>query len=64
MRSIRQNLFFALAYNAVGMPVAAGVLCPSDAGGRGDEPVVGLGNRQRVAAAVGDPQRMRPPLSA
>ncbi len=28
MRNIRQNLFFALAYNAVGVPVAAGVLCP------------------------------------
>ena len=28
MRSIRQNLFFALAYNAVGVPVAAGVLYP------------------------------------
>ncbi len=28
MRNIRQNLFFALAYNAVGVPVAAGVLYP------------------------------------
>jgi P-type Cu+ transporter len=28
MRNIRQNLFFALAYNAVGIPVAAGVLYP------------------------------------
>ena len=26
MRNIRQNLFFAFVYNAVGVPVAAGVL--------------------------------------
>src|SRR5205807_8882841 len=28
MRNIRQNLFLAFAYNAVGVPVAAGVLYP------------------------------------
>jgi Cu+-exporting ATPase len=28
MRNIRQNLFFAFAYNAVGIPVAAGLLYP------------------------------------
>ncbi|WP_328690312.1 heavy metal translocating P-type ATPase [Streptomyces phaeochromogenes] len=28
MRNIRQNLFFALAYNATGIPIAAGVLYP------------------------------------
>ena len=28
MRNIRQNLFFALVYNAGGVPVAAGVLYP------------------------------------
>jgi P-type Cu+ transporter len=28
MRNIRQNLFFALVYNTVGVPVAAGVLYP------------------------------------
>ena len=28
MRNIRQNLFFALAYNGVGIPVAAGALYP------------------------------------
>ena len=28
MRNIKQNLFFALAYNAAGVPVAAGVLYP------------------------------------
>lgn len=29
MRNIRQNLFFAFAYNAVGVPIAAGVLYPA-----------------------------------
>jgi Cu+-exporting ATPase len=29
VRNIRQNLFFAFAYNALGVPVAAGVLYPS-----------------------------------
>ena len=29
MRNIRQNLFFAFLYNAVGVPLAAGVLFPS-----------------------------------
>jgi Cu+-exporting ATPase len=28
MRNIRQNLFFALIYNAVGVPIAAGILYP------------------------------------
>jgi Cu+-exporting ATPase len=28
MRNIRQNLFFAFIYNAIGVPVAAGVLYP------------------------------------
>jgi P-type Cu+ transporter len=29
MRNIRQNLFFAFAYNAAGIPIAAGVLYPA-----------------------------------
>ena len=29
MRNIRQNLVFALAYNGIGIPVAAGVLYPA-----------------------------------
>jgi Cu+-exporting ATPase len=29
MRNIRQNLFFAFIYNAVGVPIAAGVLYPN-----------------------------------
>ena len=28
MRNIRQNLFFALIYNAIGIPIAAGILYP------------------------------------
>ena len=28
MKNIRQNLFFAFAYNAAGVPIAAGVLYP------------------------------------
>jgi Cu+-exporting ATPase len=28
MRNIRQNLFFAFAYNALGIPIAAGILYP------------------------------------
>jgi Cu+-exporting ATPase len=29
MANIRQNLFFAFIYNAVGVPIAAGVLYPA-----------------------------------
>jgi P-type Cu+ transporter len=29
MRNIRQNLFFAFFYNALGVPLAAGVLYPA-----------------------------------
>jgi Cu+-exporting ATPase len=29
MANIRQNLFFAFAYNAAGIPIAAGVLYPA-----------------------------------
>jgi Cu2+-exporting ATPase len=28
MKNIRENLFFALAYNTLGIPVAAGILYP------------------------------------
>ncbi|MGF6233575.1 Cu+-exporting ATPase [Inquilinus ginsengisoli] len=42
MRNIRQNLFFAFVYNAVGVPVAAGVLYP----------MVGLLLSPEIAAAA------------
>jgi Cu+-exporting ATPase len=29
MRNIRQNLFFAFIYNALGVPIAAGLLYPA-----------------------------------
>jgi Cu+-exporting ATPase len=29
MRNVRQNLVFAFAYNALGIPIAAGLLYPS-----------------------------------
>jgi Cu+-exporting ATPase len=42
MANIRQNLFFAFAYNALGIPIAAGVLYP----------VLGLLLSPMVAAAA------------
>ncbi len=58
MRNIKQNLFFAFVYNALGVPIAAGVLYPffgitavADHRRRGHEPVVGLGGRQRAPPA-------------
>ena len=57
MRNIRQNLFLAFVYNALGVPLAAGVLYPftgtllsPDRGRRGDEPEFRLRHRQRAAA--------------
>ena len=57
MRNIRQNLFLAFVYNAVGVPVAAGVLYPfigaadqPDLGERGDDVQLGVGDCQRAAA--------------
>jgi Cu+-exporting ATPase len=42
MRNIRQNLFFAFVYNALGVPIAAGVLYP----------VLGLLLNPMIAAAA------------
>jgi hypothetical protein len=54
MRNIRQNLFFAFIYNALGVPVAAGVLNPffgtllfAHRRGRGDGALLGERGRQR-----------------
>ena len=52
MGNIKQNLFFAFVYNALGVPVAAGVLYPAlghpalaDHRRGGHEPLVGVGGR-------------------
>ena len=65
MRNIRQNLFLAFVYNAVGVPVAAGVLYPltgivhqPDVGERGHDTQLGLGDPECASFAsrqiVGD----------
>ena len=58
MRNIRQNLFFAFVYNALGVPIAAGravsVVRPAaqpDDRERGDDLQFGVGDRQCAAAA-------------
>ena len=58
VRNMQQNLAFAFVYNALGIPIAAGVLYPcywpaavADDRGAGDEPVVGLGRRKCAEAA-------------
>ena len=57
MRNIRQNLVFAFVYNALGIPVAAGVLYPafgvmlSPRRAAGDVAEFRLGNQQRAAIA-------------
>ncbi len=58
MRNIRQNLLFAFAYNAVGIPVAASVLFPFFAPvaeprhrRRGHEPQFRVRDHQRSATS-------------
>ena len=58
VRNMKQNLAFALVYNALGVPIAAGVLYPfvrpaavAADRGPGDEPVVRQCRRQCTAAA-------------
>jgi Cu+-exporting ATPase len=57
MRNIRQNLAFAFGYNALGIPVAAGVLYPvfglaaeSDHRCSGDELVIGVRRDECLAS--------------
>jgi Cu+-exporting ATPase len=59
MSNIRQNLFFAFVYNAVGVPIAAGALYPvfgpaaeSDDRERGHDLQLGLGDRECAATAA------------
>ena len=58
MRNIRQNLFFAFVYNALGVPIAGGALYPvfglllePDDRQRGDELQFRLGDHERAATA-------------
>ena len=67
MRNIRQNLFFAFVYNAVGVPVAAGVLYPAlrpgavaDDRRRRDGALLGQRDRQ-CAEIADDPSLTRHP---
>ena len=69
VRNIRQNLFFAFAYNVIAIPVAAGVLYPLPglalepyAGCRGHDFQLGFGHQQRVAPAPSGNLRPRPRL--
>ena len=59
MSNIRQNLFFAFIYNALGVPIAAGVLYPfiglllnPDDRRGGDELQFRVGHRECAAAAT------------
>ena len=66
MRNIRQNLFFAFVYNALGVPIAAGVLYPfvrpaaqPDDRQRGDEPQLGVGDRATRCGCGAPPSERR-----
>jgi Cu+-exporting ATPase len=59
MRNIRQNLFFAFIYNALGIPIAAGILYPFTEpllspmiAGAAMSLVIGLGHRQCATLAA------------
>ena len=65
MTNIRQNLAFAFLYNALGVPIAAGVLYPffglaaePDDRQPGDDVQLGFGDRQCAAVAEGPTLRI------
>jgi len=53
MRNIRENLVFAFAYNAIGIPIAAGVLYPAFAPSQSDR----CRTRDVAQLRVGDRER-------
>ncbi len=58
MRNIRQNLLFAFLYNAVGIPLAAGILCP--VGGPLLSPVfAGMAMSLSSVSVIGNALRLR-----
>ena len=74
MRNIRQNLFFALVYNGVGIPVAAGALYPllgwrmspmlaAAAMAASSLSVVGNSNRLRRYRPPASPEAIQPPAA-
>jgi Cu+-exporting ATPase len=58
MRNIRQNLFFALAYNTIGIPLAAGVLYPF-AGIRLSPIIAAAAMAMSSLSVVGNANRLR-----
>ncbi len=58
MRNIRENLFFALAYNAIGIPVAAGALYPAF-GIRLSPIIAGAAMAASSLSVVGNANRLR-----
>jgi Cu+-exporting ATPase len=58
MRNIRQNLFFALAYNTIGIPLAAGILYPV-AGIRLSPIIAAAATALSSLSVVGNANRLR-----
>ena len=63
MRNIRQNLVFALAYNGIGIPVAAGILYPI-AGIRLSPVIAAAAMALSSLSVVGNANRLRGMTSA
>jgi len=63
MRNIRQNLVFALAYNGIGIPVAAGILYPI-AGIRLSPVIAAAAMALSSLSVVGNANRLRGLTSA
>lgn len=59
IQNIRQNLFFAFLYNALGVPVAAGVLYPISASFLLNPMVADAATSLSSVSVVGNPLRLR-----